>query len=73
MELLLEIRRNLINPAHKSISKHCGNFIKSSLSILQPKYRHTIITVATVNAQLTIFITSILNIGEGVIYISSCF
>lgn len=73
MELLLEIRRNFINPAHESISKHCGNLIKSSLSILQSKYRHTIITVAAVNAQLTIFITSILNIGKGVINVRSWF
>lgn len=63
MKLLFEIWWHLVNTVHERFSEHSGNLIKPSLPVLEPKYRHPVISVASVNAQLPIFIASVLNVG----------
>lgn len=67
MELLFEFRRSPVDIAHESVRKDCGDFVKSSFSVLEPKNGHPVISIAAINTESAIFVASVVNVGESVV------
>lgn len=67
MELFLEFGSQLLDVFDECLGKNSWNLMKLLLPVLEPKYRHAIVTVPAIQANLPIFVASLLNIPQRIV------
>lgn len=67
MELFLEFGSQLLDVFDECLSEHGWNLMILLLPVLEPKYRHAIVSIPAIQADLPIFVAPLLNIPQRIV------